>query len=154
MKGRDKCFSGAEYYYFVTFAFCDEVDDDDDDAGWLRSKKERGDKDDEGLRMKMTKKVLRCGGEGERKGAVRWEKMNRRIKVENVQARKVFSFSFVCLQARKCFDCLFVCLHARKMFTLTFICLFVSYKHGVFFSFDFLSLFFVLIVHVVKSRKG
>ena len=59
----------------------------------------------------MTKKVLRCEGEGERKGAVRWEKTNRRKRVENVRMSEKG-------------DSLFVCEHAESVF---FVCLFVRY---------------------------
>ena len=42
-------------------------------------------KDDEVSGIRMTKKILRCEGEGERKGAVRWDKTNRRKRVESVR---------------------------------------------------------------------
>ena len=84
---------------------------DDDDAGWLRSKEKKGDKDDEVLGMKMTKKVLRCEGEGERKGEVCWEKTNRRKRTENVRMSEKGDSLFVCEQAESVlFVCLFVIL--------------------------------------------
>ena len=65
-------------------------------------------KDDEVSGIKMTKKILRCEGEGERKGEVCWEKTNRRKRIENVRkSEKVILCFFV--SKRKVF-CLFVCL--------------------------------------------
>ena len=90
MKGRDNFFSGTEYHYFVIFRCCflsltlfamNSTAMTMMLVGYAR----RGREVLKMMRisgMKMTKKILRCKGEGERKGAVRWERVNRRKRAE------------------------------------------------------------------------
>ena len=74
--------------------------------------------------MKMTKKVLRCEGEGERKGEVCWEKTNRRKRTENVRMSEKSDSLFVCEQAESVF---FVCLFVRY-FAFLILCLYFRFN--------------------------